>query len=270
MVDWFNAVPEWGLGIAAILLLLGAAEGGVIIASPHKRAPEGVDRFLSTLAAPSIGLLALMIGFTFSMALSRYEARVAEVVDAANTIGKAALRGRMLPEPYRSAVIPLLKEYATLRVAREGEQVASSAMMATNRRALEIQERLWNEATAAAASSPQVVPTGLFIESLNDVIDTFEKRLHAGRDRVPTPVFLMLEVIAMVAFGFTAFGAHWGSAYIRWPMWVMAALIGVVITLIIDLDRSENGLITVSQQPLLDMIETIKMNESLEPPKSPG
>jgi hypothetical protein len=85
----------------------------------------------------------------------------------------------------------------------------------------------------------------------------------------------MLEVIATVAFGFTAFGftafgAHWGSAYIRWPMWVMAALIGVVITLIIDLDRSENGLITVSQQPLLDMIETIKMNESLEPPKSPG
>jgi hypothetical protein len=103
MLDWLNAVPEWALGIAAILLLIGAAEGGVIIASPHKRAPEGVDRFLSTLAAPSIGLLALMIGFTFSMALSRYEARVAEVVDAANTIGKAALRGRMLPEPYRSA-----------------------------------------------------------------------------------------------------------------------------------------------------------------------
>jgi hypothetical protein len=88
--------------------------------------------------------------------------------------------------------------------------------------------------------------------SLNDVIDTFEKRLHAGRDRVPTPVFVMLEVIAMVAFGFTAFGAYWAR-----PIF---ALIGVVITLIIDLDRSENGLITVSQQPLLDMIETIKMN----------
>jgi hypothetical protein len=42
--------------------------------------------------------------------------------------------------------MPLLKEYATRRVAREGEQIASSAMMTTNRRALEIQERLWNEA----------------------------------------------------------------------------------------------------------------------------
>src|SRR5271169_2347170 len=142
MNDWFDAIPDWGLGIMAVLLLLGAAEGGVIIAHWHKR-PEAADRFLSTLAAPSMGLLALMIGFTFLMALTRYEARVAEVVEAANTIGKAALRARMLPEPYRSVVTPLLKEYATLRVAHEGEQIASLAMMATNRRALDIQEKLW-------------------------------------------------------------------------------------------------------------------------------
>jgi hypothetical protein len=259
MDDWFNAVSEWSLCIAAVLLLIGAAEAGVIIARWHKRRrAEGADRFLSSLAAPSIGLLALMIGFTFAMALTRYEARVAEAVEAANAIGKAALRARMLPEPYRSVVTPLLKEYATLRVANEGEQIASSAMMANNRRAVEIQEKLWDEATAAAASNPQVVPTGLFIEALNDVIDTYEKRLQAGRNKVPVPVFLMLEAIAMVAIGFSAYGAHWGSAYTRWPMWVMAALIGVVITLVVDLDRPQRGLITVSQQPLLDVIETMK------------
>jgi len=258
MEDWFNAIPDLGLGIMAVLLLIGAAEGGVIIASWHKRPPEGADRFLSTLAAPSMGLLALMIGFTFLMALTRYEARVAEVVEAANTIGKAALRAGMLPEPYRSVVTPLLKEYATLRVAHRGAQIASSAMMATNRRALDIQEKLWDEATAAAVSNPQVVPTGLFIDALNDVIDTYEKRLAAGRNKVPTPIFLMLEAIAMVAIGFSAYGAHWGSAYTRWPMWVMAALIGVVITLIIDVDRPQTGFMTVSQQPLLDLIERMK------------
>ena len=107
-------------------------------------------------------------------------------------------------------------------------------------------------------SNPQVVPTGLFIEALNDVIDTYEKRLQAVRHKVPTPIFLMLEAIAMVAIGFSAYGAQWGSAYTRWPMWVMAALIGVVITLIIDLDRPRGGFITVSQQPLLDVIEKMK------------
>ena len=144
--DCFNAVPEGGLAIAAVLLLMGAAEGGVIIARRHKPGPEGADRFLFTLAAPTIGLLALMIGFTFLMVLTHYQTRVAEVMEAANTIERAALRARMLPEPYRSAVTPLLKEYATLRVAHRGAEIASSAMMETNRRAIEIQEKLWDEA----------------------------------------------------------------------------------------------------------------------------
>ena len=258
MGDWFNAVPEWGLAIAAVLLLVGAAEGGVIIARRHKPGPEGADRFLSTLAAPTIGLLTLMVGFTFLMVLTHYQTRVAEVMEAANTIEKAALRARMLPEPYRSAVTPLLKEYATLRVAHRGAEIASSAMMETNRRAIEIQEKLSDEATAAAVSNPQVVPTGLFIEALNDVIDTYERRLEAVRHKVPTPIFLMLEAIAVVAIGFSAYGAQWGSAYTRWPMWIMAALMGVVITLIVDLDRPRGGFITVSQQPLLDVIERMK------------
>ena len=41
-------------------------------------------------------------------------------------------------------------------------------------------------------------------------------------------------------------------------MRVMAALIGVVITIIIDIDRPQNGFMTVSQQPLFDVIGTMK------------
>ena len=88
MGDWFNAVPELGLALAAILLLIGAAEGGVIIAHRHKPAPDGADRFLSTLAAPTIGLLALMIGFTFLMGLTHYQTRVAEVMEAGCPSGR--------------------------------------------------------------------------------------------------------------------------------------------------------------------------------------
>ena len=68
----------------------------------------------------------------------------------------------------------------------------------------------------------------------------------------------MLEAITLVAIGFSSFGAHWDAAYTRWPMRVMAALIGVVITIIIDIDRPQNGFMTVSQQPLFDVIGTMK------------
>ncbi|HKN75003.1 MAG TPA: hypothetical protein VJW94_07490 [Candidatus Acidoferrum sp.] len=131
-------------------------------------------------------------------------------------------------------------------------------MTANNRRAVEIQEKLWDEATTAAASNPQVVPTGLFIEALNDTIDGYAKRLAAARNSVPSVIFLALEGIAMIAVGFSGYGARWGGVYSRWSMWVMSAVIAGVITLVIDLNTPQAGLITVSQQPLLDLLKTMK------------
>ena len=146
----------------------------------------------------------------------------------------------------------------TLRLAHRGAQIASPEMMAANRRALDIQEKLWDVATAAEASNPQVVPTGQFVDALNDTIDTYERRISAGRNHVPSAIFVVLEGIAIIAMGFTGYGAHWGSTYIRWSMWLTALMIGGVITLVVDLDRPQTGLITVSQQPLLDLLDTLK------------
>lgn len=257
--DWFNGISESTLGILAVLLLIGAAEAGAVLARWHQaKDPEHADRFVSTLGAPTIGLLALMIAFTFAMALTRYEARVSEVVEAATAIEKAALRGRMLPEPYRSEVAPLIREYLTLRIAHGRAQIASPEMAADNRQALDIHEKLWDVATAAEASNPQVVPTGQFVEALNNLIDTNEKRISAGRNHVPSAIFIALEGIAIIAIGFTAYGANWGSTYIRWSTWLTAVMIAGVIALIIDLDRPQTGLIKVSQQPLLDLSQRMK------------
>ena len=259
MDDWFNAADEWVLLIVTIVLLVGAAEGGAILARRHRARRAGeADRFVSTLAAPAIGLLALMIGFTFAMALTRYELRVSDVVDAANAIEKAELRGLMLPEPHRSVVLPLLKQYATLRVAHRGAQIASPEMVAANRQSLEVLDQLWHEGMAAAASNPQVVPSGMFLEAINDLFDLNAKRLAAGRNRVPTPIFLGLIGIAIVALGYSGYGAHGADNYRRAAMWIMAGVIGAVIILIVDLDRPQRGLITVSQQPLLDLIARTK------------
>src|SRR6266850_3993533 len=67
---------------------------------------------VSTLESAVLGLLALMIGFTFAMALSRFEARRDAVLNEANAIGTTALRARLLAEPYRTESLKLLREYA--------------------------------------------------------------------------------------------------------------------------------------------------------------
>ena len=256
MNGWLNTASEWVIYLMAILLIIAGGEIGVALARRDRDRPDSdADRFLSTLAAPSVGLLALMIGFTFAMALSRFDARRAAVLSEANAIGTAALRGRLLPAPYDTTVAPLFREYATLRVGSLGDAVTSPATGQAIRRSLDIQEQLWRAGMAAAAANAQVVPAGLFIQALNTMIDVHQARLTAARNRVPAVVFLTLEGIAIVAFGFAGYGLRLGHVRNRYAMWIMAVMFGSVIMLVFDLDQPQNGFITVSQQPLLDLID---------------
>jgi hypothetical protein len=256
MNEWLDATNGWVVYLLTVLLIVAGEEVGAALARrEHDRPASDADRFLSTLAAPSIGLLALMIGFTFSMALARFDARRLAVLSEANAIGTAALRGRMLPEPYSATVASLFKEYATLRVGHRGDAIASPTITEAIRRSLDLQEKIWRTGMDAAAANPQVVPSGLFIQALNTMIDVHEERLTAARNHVPPVVFLTLEGIAIVAFGFAGYGLQLANVRSRKAMWIMAVMIGSVIMLVLDLDRPQNGFITVDQRPLLDFID---------------
>jgi len=156
MDQWLNSANEWIVYTLIVVILVGAVEFGALMARLYRTRDwsKDADRFLSNLAVPSLGLLALMIGFTFAMSLSAFEARTAAVLDEANAIGSAALRGRMLTEPYTTAVAPLFKQYAQLRVALRGAALGSEENARRLQRSVELQERLWQQAIAAAKSNP--------------------------------------------------------------------------------------------------------------------
>lgn len=259
MGDWLYTADPLAVYAVTVLLMVGAVELGALLGRRDRaRHPGETGGFLSGLAAQSMGLLALMIGFTFAMALSRFETRKEAVVDEANTIGTASLRGRMLPAPFNAHVAPLLKEYATLRVVGRGFRWGSLQAGEKLARSEWIQDELWMEAMAAAKADPSVVPTGLFIQALNAMIDMHGKRLAAGRNRVPAVVFLMLEGVALVALGFSGHAAAQNPRPHRVAMALMAVMIASVITLVLDLDNPQAGIITVSQQPMLDVIRGMR------------
>jgi hypothetical protein len=259
MIAWPDATSGWVIYLITIILVGGGAETGKALAHWRRRhTSSDADRVLSTLAAPSIGLLALMIGFTFSMALSRFEARRSAVLIEANAIGTAALRGRMLPEPFRSNVAPLFKEYAMLRVGNKGDAIGSPVITEAVRRSLAIQETLWQTGMDAAMANSQVVPSGLFVQALNTMIDVHEARLTAAQSQVPSVVFVMLDGIAIIAFSFAGYGLELANARCRTGMWIMAVMMGSVIMLVADLDRPQSGFITVDQQPLLNVIDGMR------------
>ena len=212
---------------------------------------------ISTLESAMLGLLALIIAFTFSMALSRYEARRDAVLNEANSIGTTALRARLLPEPHRTETLKLLREYVQIRldIVRSGTSLAEQ--MAVIDRSNSLQEALWQQTKAMAAKDNGMVPTGLFIQTLNEMIDNQGKRLAALRGRVPNIVLLSLFAIAAVAGAFAGYASGLEAKRTRLPVYIMGLLVSAVIFLILDLDRPSSGFITNNQQPMIDTAATI-------------
>jgi ABC-type proline/glycine betaine transport system permease subunit len=82
MENWLDTANTWITYVLTVLILAGAIECGVFLARRHRARDPNKDGIVSfPVSAPSIGLLALMIGFTFAMSLPRFEARTAAVLD---------------------------------------------------------------------------------------------------------------------------------------------------------------------------------------------
>jgi hypothetical protein len=235
--------------LVSLVVILAVSEIGRRLGT--RIGTKGGDN-VSTLEGAILGLLALMISFTFAMALSRFEARRDAVLSEANAIGTTALRARLLPVPHNSEVLKLLHEYVQLRLDVTQGFVSSLELNETIVRSNAIQEALWQQVKAVAAKDSGMVPTGLFIQTLNEMIDDQEKRLTSIRNRVPNIVLLALYAMATIAAGFTGYAGGLEASRSRLPVYLMAILIAAVILLIQDLDRPGTGFITVSQQPMVD------------------
>ena len=213
---------------------------------------------VSTLEGAALGLLALMIGFSFAIALSRFEARRDALLSEANAIGTTALRARLLPAPYAQDALRSLKNYVQIRLDITQNALSTSELNAAIGRSNEIQEALWRDAMAVAAKDTAMVPTGVFIQSLNEMIDNQGKRLAALRSRVPNIVFLALYGVSIVAFILAGYAnGLLEKQRVRLPVYVMGLLVSAVILLIQDLDRPTAGFINVSQQPMIDVATSI-------------
>lgn len=237
------------------IAILGASEVGRLFGV---RAVGRGGGDVPTLEGAVLGLLALMIGFSFAMALSRFEARRDAVLNEANAIGTTALRARLLPAPYDAEALKSLREYVQLRLDITQHVVSAAELKAVIGRSNEIQEALWRNAMVLASKNTGMVPTGLFIQSLNEMIDNQGKHVEAIRSRVPNIVFLGLYGVAIVAFTLAGYAnGLLEKRQVRLPVYVMGVLVSAVILLIQDLDRPTAGFIHVSQQPMIDTAASI-------------
>jgi hypothetical protein len=244
------------IGVAGLLvaLLIGSLlslEVGFRLGRWRRAAAdEGLRAHLMALQGAILGLLALLFGFTFAMAISRYEVRKALVLEEANALGTTVLRAQLLPNPEADSARRLLREYVDARLAFYAAGVDTHLLDLSNQRALGLQAELWQLGRAAALEDPRSVPIGLFLEALNGVIDDHEKRLTALDNHVPPTVLVLLALVSLTALGLMAFVCGLDLRRRFLPNALLALLLSVVFATILDLDRPRRGLIRVSQGSL--------------------
>ncbi len=208
----------------------------------------------ATIQAGILGLLALLLGFTFNMALQRFDNRSHAVINEANAIGTAILRTQLLPKPYDSLSHALLQEYVDLRIGISSIDLTRfEERKLINKQTDDLQNKIWEISIKAAEIDPRPVTTGYFITSLNDVIDSRGERNAILQSHVPEVILYLLFIVFIIngaLMGYSS-GLELKRAYI--PTIMLTLLIVMVVFIIIDLDRPKRGLIKVKQGSLIEL-----------------
>jgi hypothetical protein len=242
----------------AILGFLAAIEAGFRIGRRQAaRRDDGVTSHLGVLQAAVLGLLGLLFGFSLSMAVSRFEARKGLVLEEANDLGTLWLRSQFLQPADRETMARLLREYVAARIEFHDAGLNEVRLSAALNRADALQKELWTVATRVAAEQPTSLPARLFIETLNDVIDDYEKRRVALENHVPDIVVFLLFCNSVVALGFVAYGSGLNGRRRFGTTAIVAVLFSLVLTIILDIDRPRRGLVQVNQDSMLRLRESL-------------
>ncbi len=253
--------PEWAvcLSIAALLLLLAEAgfRSGFRL---YAKKDDSHTRQIAGIQGAVLALLGLLLGFTMAMAVNRYDTRRNLIVKEANAINTTYLRASLLSEPHQMPIRDLLRRYVDIRVKYAALAVDPAKLAEGLRASAEIEGELWNHAVAAAKEAPNNI-TGTFITSVNELIATDAERLAAGRAYIPGGVWLLLIIVAGFGCFTTSYNAGAQGARTTLGSFLLPLLITVVILLIFDLAHPLRGVIRTSQQPLIDLQQSLQAKQ---------
>jgi len=256
-------LPLWAVAILIFVACLLMREVGAYIyrrvaagrPKSEKDEKDGEDSSEPFTVGSIFGLLAFIIGLTFSIALDRYESRRLLVAEEANAISTTYLRAALLDEPYRSQIQATLREYAHSRIAPQG--LWNDEMEERLKHSLALRRQLWDESRAAIMPVRETELGSYFVEAVNDTLNVGTRRQLAGRAHVPSRILDVLVLYLLVAAASLGYLMKDKQGGRRQASTVLLLLFTVAIVLILDLDRPRTGTIRVPQGALEDLVATL-------------
>jgi hypothetical protein len=235
------------------LLWLSTRIGATVLRRKRKL-QENLRNDFGIVLTTTLTLSGLIIGFTFSMAIGRYELRKNYEEAEANAIGTEYVRLDLLPAPQASALRPLLRQYVDERIlfytAHGAEQIRE-----IDARTAQLQTKLWTTAAGTAATQPTPV-VALALAGMNDVLNSQGYTQAAWWNRIPKSAWLLMAVIAVIAHFMIGYGTQ--SPKADSPLFtVLPFVVAISFLLIADIDSPRAGIIRVQPQNLIAVAESM-------------
>ncbi len=246
--------PLLVLVLSFLALLLSAWIGAVRLRGRTELQGETREAFGVVLSA-SLTLLGLIIGFSFSMAVSRYDQRKLYEEAEANAIGTEYVRADMLPAEEGAAARQLLRSYLDQRIlfytTRDTQQLRQ-----INLRTAELQKQLWATAEVPAVAHPSVV-LGLAVSGMNDVLNSAGYTQAAWLNRIPRSAWTLMGVMALLCTAMVGYGM--GHLRARGPLiWMLPFLVSIAFFLIADIDSPRAGIVRVVPENLVSLADSLQ------------
>jgi hypothetical protein len=249
------------LPMAMVLFVLvtavfGGLELGVFLGARQRRREQEKDpeQGGGGLVANSVfAILGLLLAFTYSVALSRYENRKQAVVSEANALGTAFLRAGLMqgggPELQRA-----LLDYARTRLFTIENAGTPELAKQLLQHTLAAQSKVWS-ATEKIIRSSQPGPLEIsLLSAVNETIDMHTTRLAVMLDILPAEIIWVLLCVTAATMAIGGFSSAVAGRTRRLRLSLLATILSAVLFLIIDFDRPLRGFIKIPQHSLVNTI----------------
>jgi hypothetical protein len=231
--------------LVSFVAIIAMSEAGFRLGQRTASAPEGKDPSW-LLEASAFSLLALLVGFSFSMALGRYDARRGTFLREANAIATTFLRTQLLDPKTAATVRDDLRAYVEERLDFARADAAPEQRAAADRDSEALQRKIWSAAMRMARRDPHSTTVPLFVTAVNDTINLSVEERTVLTNHIPDVVIVWLLLIALIAAGMMGYGYGKERRHALVFKAVFAAMIALVFGLILDLDRPQRGMIRVN------------------------
>ncbi len=237
--------------LLSLLLLWLSVHAGFFLAGKLRPIEEKERSDLDLVVNATLTLLALIIGFSFSMAVSRYDQRKNYEEEEANAIGTEYVRADMLPAADTAQIQQLLRRYTGLRVSFYTERNRRRVDEINNQTA-QLQNQMWSIVARAAAANP-TPPMVLVVSGMNDVLNRQGYTQAAWWNRIPVGAWCLMLALAVCSTVLIGYVAHHKRSLLGS---VLPLVLAVAFFLIADIDSPRRGVIRVLPQNLITLYDS--------------